>query len=46
MPAPRPRDQQAFNRWIDISLRERHDAVALEPLPDSLLKLLQDGERH
>jgi hypothetical protein len=34
-------DPSFFAAWLRQELRRRHGAVAEEPLPDSLLRLLQ-----
>ena len=42
MPTSRPLDDAALDRWLHARLRERHEAVLREPIPDSLLRLLTD----
>ena len=40
----RPMDDAAVDRWLRTNLRDRHQAVIREPLPESLLKLLLDDQ--
>ncbi len=46
---PRPRGgvDQAFELWLNRGLHQLYDAVAQEPVPDELLKLIeQDKAGH
>lgn len=38
----RPVDS-AFNLWLERGLHDLYDQVAFEPVPDDLLKLMQEG---
>ena len=42
MPTPRPFDETAIDCWVQACLRERHEPVTGEPIPDALLRLLQE----
>ena len=42
MPHPRPNDDQAIDRWLQQSLRERYADALREPVPQDLLDLLDD----
>jgi hypothetical protein len=42
MQIPRPQDEQAINRWVQVSLNRRYSAVLCEPVPEALLRLLDD----
>jgi hypothetical protein len=51
-PEPQPklrsvRDGDAFDLWLRRSLRETFDAIAAEPIPEDLLRLVEEdrGER-
>ena len=34
-------DDEAIDRWVQLSLRERYAATLTEPPPDMLIKLLR-----
>ena len=36
----------AFDQWLDRGLHELFDSVAEEPLPESLLKLLEEDKKE
>ena len=38
-------DEMAFDRWLTTSLQTRHSLIVSEPLPVSLVKLLQDDKQ-
>ena len=42
MPTTHMRDEPSIDRWVQTSLRQRYAAILLEPVPDSLLRLLRD----
>ncbi len=44
MQTPRPQDEQAISRWLQVSLARRYTAVLQEPVPESLLRLLGDTQ--
>ena len=43
MPVDRRPADEAIMRWLERSLRERHEADLREPLPEALSKLLREG---
>ena len=45
MPNPRPQENRAIDDWLQRSLNERYSATLREPVPESILKLLDDSER-
>jgi hypothetical protein len=40
---PTAREAAAFDRWLGASLRREYAQVVLEPVPDELLRLLDDA---
>ncbi len=42
MPVSRPLKTEAVELWLRQCLREQHAAIMREPLPDELVRLLQD----
>ena len=44
MPKPRVFEEMAFDRWLTTSLQQRHRIIVSEPLPEALVKLLQDDK--
>lgn len=49
VPAPQPKasrpSEAAFDVWLRRGLHELFDEVAREPLPEELLKLLEDDRK-
>ncbi len=45
MPIPRPQDKRAIEDWLQQSLNERYSATLREPVPESILKLLDEAGR-
>jgi hypothetical protein len=41
-----PRMDQPFDHWLHKQLHEMYDAIAKEPLPDDLLRLIDEDEAH
>jgi hypothetical protein len=39
---PAPRAEQPFDHWLHKQLHEMYDAIAKEPLPDDLLRLIDN----
>ena len=42
MPISRQSEDRAIEQWLQISLIERYSATLREPVPEALLKLLDD----
>ncbi len=40
MTTRRPPGEAAIDRWLMVNLRDQHQAVMREPIPDALTKLL------
>lgn len=36
-------EREAFDRWLRRSLREAHDDIIAEPVPDTLLAILREA---
>ena len=42
---PRPDKPEAFDLWLKRGLHQIYDDVANEPVPDELLKLIEDDRK-
>ncbi len=42
MPVSRPLETEAVELWLRQCLREQHAAIMREPLPEGLVRMLQD----
>lgn len=43
---PRRKPETAFDKWLTRSLHQMFDDVAREPIPDELLKLIEDDREN
>ena len=46
LPMSMPSDDASFDAWLRRALTEAHDAVLHDPVPDRLLRILQDPTGH
>ena len=46
LPMSMPSDDASFDAWLRRALTEAHDAVLHDPVPDRLLRILQDPAGH
>lgn len=47
-PKPTPRDDidPAFDRWLEQGLQNLYGAVAAEPIPEELIRLIEEHRRR
>ena len=46
LPMSMPSDDASFDAWLRRALLKAHDAVLHDPVPDRLLRILQDPPGH
>jgi hypothetical protein len=44
-PAPERKGESAFDLWLQRGLHQLYDEVANEPIPDALLRLIEEDRK-
>jgi hypothetical protein len=44
-PAPKRKGDSAFDLWLQRGLHQLYDEVANEPIPDALLRLIEEDRK-
>ena len=44
-PPPKRRSDAAFDHWLKRELHKLYDEIANEPIPEALLKLIEDDRK-